>query len=355
MANDNTKMAKPRIFISSTCYDLKDARASLDAHLASLGFEVLRSDTLSFGVTPGKHSHEACLDQVDLADYLILLIGSRRGGTYVGSERSITNEEYLRALRRGIPVMIFVRRGVLDAEPLFRKNPGADLSSIVDDVRIFDFVDLVRTQSADNWIKPFDSVQDVSEAVSAQIAYICLLYSQSLVRQRAPSPDQQAPNIVTPFPAALSKVATSHAPEEAAHITRGLAKLHRVLADIQSSSASGKSEKLKALWVVGRHGYFDSGSNSIQVPVSTFKQFAWGTTKGKRVFAELADFRVVGSYCIDDEVVENSVVQVRFNDDEDGDVAEALHKYVAQLLADASGHADIAMPRFFNADMTCYA
>src|ERR1035437_5142247 len=103
-----TPMAKPRTFVSSTCLDLKDARSAVEQHLIALGHEPLLSDTLTFGVTPKRHSHQACLDQVDNADYFILIVGGRRGGTYIGSERSITNEEYRRAMKRGIPVITFV-------------------------------------------------------------------------------------------------------------------------------------------------------------------------------------------------------------------------------------------------------
>ena len=92
-------MSKPRTFISSTCFDFADARAAIATHLKALGHEPIRSDTSEFGVSLGKHSHDACLDQVDNCDYLILLIGGRRGGSYVGSEQSITNEEYRRALK----------------------------------------------------------------------------------------------------------------------------------------------------------------------------------------------------------------------------------------------------------------
>ena len=98
-------MAKPRTFISSTCYDFADARASIAEHLKELGHEPLRSDSASFGVSLGKHSHNACLDQVENSDYLVLLIGGRQGGTFVGSEKSITNEEYRHALKKHVPVI----------------------------------------------------------------------------------------------------------------------------------------------------------------------------------------------------------------------------------------------------------
>src|SRR3989441_5705737 len=146
------EMAKPRTFVSSTCLDLKDARAALESHLSILGHEPLLSDTLTFGVTPSKHSHQACLDQVDNADYFILVIGGRHGGTYIGSERSITNEEYRRAMKRQIPVMIFLSEEVGVAARIFRKNPKAYVFDIVDDTRDFYFFYFVRCEPRDNLV-----------------------------------------------------------------------------------------------------------------------------------------------------------------------------------------------------------
>jgi len=47
-------MAKPRTFISSTCYDLVEARATLGKFLKGLGHEVLASETATLGVIPGR-------------------------------------------------------------------------------------------------------------------------------------------------------------------------------------------------------------------------------------------------------------------------------------------------------------
>src|SRR5579863_3917521 len=105
-------MAKPRIFLSSTCFDLGDARASLTKFLESYGFEVLNSQTGRFGVKPKVHSHDACLEMIPNADYVVLIIGGRRGGNYIGSDKSITNEEVKLAKKLDRPVFAFVEKKV---------------------------------------------------------------------------------------------------------------------------------------------------------------------------------------------------------------------------------------------------
>src|SRR3989454_1204763 len=244
------EMAKPRTFVSSTCLDLKDARAALESHLSILGHEPLLSDTLTFGVTPSKHSHQACLDQVDNADYFILVIGGRHGGTYIGSERSITNEEYRRAMKRQIPVMIFVSEEVDVAARIYRKNPKADVSDMVDDTRIFDFVDLVRSESRDNWVRLYKNVEDIKRAITAQLAYICLLYSQ---QTRKPASDRSAEaEVVRPFPKSLN-ISEHKDPASAAALISGLKAVHATISRIQQGQASGKEEKLKLMWIFARH------------------------------------------------------------------------------------------------------
>src|SRR5579863_10017457 len=246
-------MAKPRTFVSSTCLDLKDARSAIEQHLIQLGHEPLLSDTLTFGVTPKKHSHQACLDQVDNADYLILIVGGRRGGTFIGSERSITNEEYRRAMKRGIPVMIFVSEDVLTASKLYRKNPKADLSEFVDDTRIFDFIDLLRGESEDNWIRTYRTAEDIKQSITAQFAYICLVYSQQVRKSSEPKGEESTS--VRPFPRTIT-LPNKTTEEESTALRSGLRGLHQVLTKIISANVKGKEEKIKVLWLLGRYGTF---------------------------------------------------------------------------------------------------
>lgn len=342
-------MAKPRTFISSTCFDFADARAAIAQHLKELGHEPLRSDSVSFGVSLGKHSHNACLDQVENSDYLVLLIGGRHGGTFVGSEKSITNEEYRHALKKHIPVIAFVKRDVNDARPLYKKNPGADFSHVVDDVRIFDFIDLVNSQSENNWIKSFDTAEQVKQALTDQFAYIALEYSKQLIRQHTPSANADERREIIPFPTQLPKLADTDDSSAAAHAIAAMKKLHKIIKNIATSTASGKDEKLKLLWVMGRYG--DVGHNSISMNNDRFKQYAWSTTKGRKVFNQIADFGVTGDY---DESGDGEFdAKIWIKGDENAETAYALKDFVKELI-NASGDDSIALERFKRADMTVF-
>jgi hypothetical protein len=228
-------MSKPRTFISSTCFDFADARAAIAEHLKNLGHEPLRSDSPSFGVSLGKHSHNACLEQVANSDYLLLLIGGRRGGTFVGSEKSITNEEYRHALKKHIPVISFVKKEVYDALRLYKKNPTGDFTQVADDNRIFDFIELVSSQSENNWIKTFNTAEDIKQALTDQFAYIALEYSKQLIRQRSPAASTEDTREIVPFPAQMAKVVDTDDASAAAHTIAAMKKLHKIIKNIATS------------------------------------------------------------------------------------------------------------------------
>lgn len=344
-------MAKPRTFVSSTCLDLKDARAALSAHLKSLGHEPLLSDTLTFGVTPGKHSHKACFDQVDNSDYFVLLVGARRGGTYVGSEKSITNEEYRRAVKRNIPVMIFVSESVETAARIYRKNPKADLSEFVDDNRIFDFVDLIRGQSEDNWIRTYKDVEDVKKAITAQLAYICLLYSQER-RKPNTSKAEVEELIVRALPKHFQLPKGIEQAGEAA-LVAGLKNLHKVIQKIQNASVSGKDEKLKVIWILGRYGTTGKRLHGpLRINLDRFKQYAFGVHKAQRVFQQLSDFGITATLIgLDPDEQEEQRIEMTFEDGAETKIA--LQHYIQALLARHDEHD--ALYLFKRADMTVLA
>lgn len=100
---------KPTVFVSSTCYDLKQIRKDLEQFLNNeLGFEALLSDSDSFPVDPQLNTIANCTKNVDdLADIFILIIG-RRYGMITDSGKSITNLEYLHAKQKNIPIYVFL-------------------------------------------------------------------------------------------------------------------------------------------------------------------------------------------------------------------------------------------------------
>ena len=103
------------------------------------------------------------------------------------------------------------------------------------------------SQSENNWIKTFDTAEQVKQALTDQFAYIALEYSKQLIRQHAPSANEDDKRDVIPFPTQLPKLADTDDSSAAAHAIAAMKKLHKIIKSIATSTASGKDEKLKLL------------------------------------------------------------------------------------------------------------
>lgn len=92
---------RPTFFISSTIYDFRDLRSAIKFTLEARGCRVLASEFNDFGGNLDLHSYEACLSNIEQADYFVLLVGARVGGWYDQPNKiSITQKEYRVAYER---------------------------------------------------------------------------------------------------------------------------------------------------------------------------------------------------------------------------------------------------------------
>lgn len=173
-------MANPRVFISSTCYDLSEVRDSLIDFVHSYGFDPVLSERGDVFYHPDAHTHESCIAEVSNCHLFILIIGGRFGGAYKADpQKSIVNAEYAAARQQKIPVFSFVKRSVYSDHFVFVKNKGNDavtkiiFPSIENNdhaARIFNFIDEVRLSPVNNGFFPFDFAREIVELLRKQWA-----------------------------------------------------------------------------------------------------------------------------------------------------------------------------------------
>lgn len=175
-------MARPRVFISSTFYDLKHVRASLDLFVRSLGFDSVLSEKGDIAYTFDRPLDESCYAEVATADILVLIVGGRYGTsasdqmsdgeTFFDRYESITKKEYERAAELEIPIYILIDKAVHAEYQTFRANRENDKIKYahVDSVNVFELIDQILTMPKNNPLHAFERFTEVEEWLREQWA-----------------------------------------------------------------------------------------------------------------------------------------------------------------------------------------
>ena len=165
-------MAKPRIFVSSTYYDLKHIRADLERFIREQGYDPVLNEKghVPYGST--EKLEEYCYKEIELSDILISIIGGRFGSESKEENYSVSNIELKTAIDKGRQVYIFIENSVLHEYRTYQTNK--DNESVryasVDDVRVFKFVEEVLALPLNNQIKGFETVQEINLYLKEQWA-----------------------------------------------------------------------------------------------------------------------------------------------------------------------------------------
>jgi hypothetical protein len=171
---EEKNMAKPRVFISSTYYDLKHLRSSLERFIDSLGFEAILSEKGNIAFTPDIPLDESCYREAGTADIFVIIIGGRYGSEASGEQEkmpkgfferydSITKKEYLSAVEMDVPTYILVDRAVYSDYETYLKNKNNKSVKYahVDSMNIFYLIEYILSQPKNNPVHHFDRYSDI--------------------------------------------------------------------------------------------------------------------------------------------------------------------------------------------------
>lgn len=194
-------MAIPRIFISSTCYDLGNARDQLRNFILNLGYEPVMSEYSDILFDPRTHTHTSCLNEVQNVDMLILLIGSRFGGQAIPEalstvdieklekssfdteildnpeKLSVTQLEVLKSIEYSIPVFAFVDEKVMHDHFVYQKNKDLSDKITYPSIEkqetakyIFEFINFLQHRIKGNSLIKFSNIEDIENHLRKQWA-----------------------------------------------------------------------------------------------------------------------------------------------------------------------------------------
>ena len=165
-------MAKPRIFISSTYYDLRQVRSDLDTFIENLGYDTVRNEEGDIPYGKDDALEEYCYKEIKSIDILISIIGGRYGSESKRNSASISQMELKTALKENKQVYIFIEKNVLSEYETFLINKDNELMKYryVDDSRIYQFIQEVKNLNSNNNIKGFETASDISRYLKEQFA-----------------------------------------------------------------------------------------------------------------------------------------------------------------------------------------
>lgn len=188
-------MARLRVFVSSTCYDLDVVRSELRPFIVNCGYEPVMSDYSDVLFDPRLHTHDSCVKEVVGCDVVVLIIGSRFGGTAVPAalasvdwdavagmstsptavlskdRLSITQLEVIKAVESSVPVYAFVDERVLHDHLVYEKNKDNPL--VVDQMvfpsiqkketakYIFEFINFLSHRLTGNSVIGFSRLEEI--------------------------------------------------------------------------------------------------------------------------------------------------------------------------------------------------
>ena len=166
-------MAIPRVFISSTFYDLKQVREDLERFIIEVGYEPVRNETGTIPYGKEEPPEAYAYREIELCDMVISIIGGRFGSDSQQEQPySISQNELRTALERGIQVFIFIERNVLAEFSTYQLNKGNEKVKyrFVDDLRVYQFIDEVHKLPRNNPIAPFETSADIIKYLKVQWA-----------------------------------------------------------------------------------------------------------------------------------------------------------------------------------------
>ena len=189
-------MAVPKVFVSSTCYDLQEERAQLERFISGYGFQPVLSEYSGVFYDPDEHTHDACVKEVNHCDLFVLIISGRFGGKLKdGKGESITQAEYNEARKLGIPVFAFVKADVLAAQFYYKENLRSHDEAFAKKINypaiekqedassIFSFIQQVQRSQTNNAIEQYQSFTEIENHLKKQWAGMFFSFLQKRKEQ----------------------------------------------------------------------------------------------------------------------------------------------------------------------------
>ncbi|EGO7696238.1 DUF4062 domain-containing protein [Enterococcus faecalis] len=165
-------MAIPKIFVSSTYYDLMHVRTDIEAFIKNLGYEPVLHERNSVTYNQVDTLEDSCYKEIDNCEILVCIIGNKFGTESNSNNYSITMKELQTAIKQQKKVYAFIQKDVSVENRVYlaNKNSSDFVTAVVDDVRIHDFIADLKQTVKNFPITDFESVNDIIDSLRSQFA-----------------------------------------------------------------------------------------------------------------------------------------------------------------------------------------
>src|SRR5450755_2689178 len=99
-------MARPRVFISSTFYDLKQVRSDLEHFIKEMGYDPVLHERGAVPYGSKEKLEEYCHREIQQVEILVSIIGGRFGSQSNHQPYSVSQQELKTAYELGVQVFI---------------------------------------------------------------------------------------------------------------------------------------------------------------------------------------------------------------------------------------------------------
>lgn len=159
-----------QVFVSSTCYDLRDLRASIKSWLENLGVHAILSEESGFPRSGGQPPYVECLRVLENSQMVIGIIDRKYGTSFENWGKytqykgiSPTHAELRHALSLKKKILLYIHKDTINNYQLWRKNSEQNILNLPAgfEVGTLELVKELKLYDPAPWIEPFNDINDV--------------------------------------------------------------------------------------------------------------------------------------------------------------------------------------------------
>lgn len=165
-------MAVPRIFVSSTYYDLRQVRNNIGNFIKSLGYEPVMHEKSGVAYTQTTALEHDCYNELNTCDIVICIIGNHFGTKAENEDLSITMKELETAIKAKKKIYVFIAKDVNIENRTYAANKEtAGFTPVcTDNIEIHKYILDLKHRVRNNYIGEFETTEEIIQTLKLQFA-----------------------------------------------------------------------------------------------------------------------------------------------------------------------------------------